>query len=234
MGRIKKIIGRDLVIDKTLSIIEARGYRCFSTRSLAAELGISVMTLYNYFRNREAIICAALNEGRQRFMRETAAAIAARDGGDLGLSIYRFLSEELLAFAIAKPQLFVFLFGDIDPDFIAGPDSAAGRQGLLYDLQAARIADPLRAEGFRRAAFLYQVLVHRLILVATRGSLGMGPGECRSLAAEAFALLLEPYAQDLRGSPSLADLLGGQDLESRIAALVSVNDGGAAAPDPRP
>ena len=55
VGRGKKIVDIELVVDEAVALIEEGGVEAFSTRRLASRLGISAMTLYNYYENRGAI-----------------------------------------------------------------------------------------------------------------------------------------------------------------------------------
>ena len=65
MGRGKKIVDIDLVVQEAIALIEEGGVEEFSTRRLAARLGISAMTLYNYYENRGAILRGALLKGQK-------------------------------------------------------------------------------------------------------------------------------------------------------------------------
>lgn len=219
MGRVKKIIERGLVIDKVLELITETGYEGFSTRGLAKRLGVSVMTLYNYFDNRDAIVRAAIVAGRARFIRDIATDIGGRGEGTGGLDVYRQLMESLLAYALAKPRLYAFLFGVAVPLLERGEAESNGYHELLSSLLVVHIGDRARAESFDRAAFLYQLIMHRLIIALLEGSMGITPERCRLLAAEAFHLLLEPYAADLRGAPSFKELVSSEMVASRIALL---------------
>ncbi len=49
---------KDVIARTAMTMIDRDGFQAFSMRSLAAELGIAVMTLYVYFPNREEILAA--------------------------------------------------------------------------------------------------------------------------------------------------------------------------------
>ena len=143
MGRGKKIVDIDFVAEEAVALIEEGGVEEFSTRRLASRLGISAMTLYNYYENRGAIIKEALGKGLGMLWEGLAAEVGAwRDKGGSPLGAYRVLADHLLAFAQARPRLCRFILTE-----------GAGGDWPAQDGRIEEICDPTgdaSAEGRER------------------------------------------------------------------------------------
>ena len=140
-------------------------------------------------------------------------SIAARDGHKLGLEIYVDISDRILDFALSRPNLFFFLLNE-DPEFYRSVEE--GRGGFICELFVSRLLDPAKAADFRRAAFFFDLLMHRLIVASARGTHRMCAEECRALSREAYRLLLKPYEEAFWQDPPLAEDLLKIDLTAHI------------------
>lgn len=174
MGRGKKIVDIELVVDEAIILIDEGGIEEFSTRRLASRLGISAMTLYNYYENRRAILRAALDRGLRLLwsgLPEEVAAFRAGGGGALGA--YRVLADHLLAFALARPRLCRFVLTE-------GASEGWNDRGGLIE----RICGPGDPDGepssdlLRRDIYLFELLIFALALKV------IGGGESRERFAE--------------------------------------------------
>lgn len=188
MGRGKKIVDIELVIDEAVALIEEGGVEEFSTRRLASRLGISAMTLYNYYENRGAIIKGALNRGLGLLWSGLPGEVTAwRAAGGNPIGAYRVLADHLLAFAVSRPMLCRFVLtegaaGDWNArdgqiEMICGPASYGGEE---------------RPEPVRRDIYLYELLIFALALKVIGG--GETPQRFRELADEGFERLLGRHA----------------------------------------
>jgi AcrR family transcriptional regulator len=52
-------LSADLIVDRALNLLDAKGPSAFSMRALAEDLGVGTMALYTYFRGKEEIFRAA-------------------------------------------------------------------------------------------------------------------------------------------------------------------------------
>ncbi len=59
--------------EASIQVLLSVGYRSFTTTRVAERAGVSVGTLYQYFPNRQALICAVL----ERYLAEMSASIQA-------------------------------------------------------------------------------------------------------------------------------------------------------------
>jgi AcrR family transcriptional regulator len=188
VGRGKKIVDIELVVEKAIELIEDGGVQEFSTRRLAARLGISAMTLYNYYENRGAILQGALLRGIRLLwggLEEEVAALRAKGGSSLGA--YKVLSDHLLAFALARPKLCGFIITEG-----ASIDWSADDSQVERILAAAFDSSwPQRSEKLRRDVYIYEMLAFAMALKVISG--GETAERYRTLLAEGYELLIERH-----------------------------------------
>lgn len=172
MGRGKKIVDIDLVIEEAIALIEEGGVEEFSTRRLAARLGISAMTLYNYYENRNAILKGALSKGLTLMWSGLDAEVEAwRSGGGSSIGSYRILAEHLLAFAQTRPSLCRFVLTE-----------SAGNSWSAFGSQLEKICGiGSSGDELSRDVYLFELLTFALALKVISG------GE----SAEGFKTLVE-------------------------------------------
>lgn len=187
MGRGKKIVDIELVVDEAVALIEEGGVEEFSTRRLASRLGISAMTLYNYYENRGAIIKGAVNRGLDLLwsgLSEEVDAWREKGGGTVGA--YRVFADHLLSFAIARPRLCRFILAE------GAAGGWNGREGWMEKIFGPKGADePERSEPLDRDIYLFELLVSALALKVVGG--GETPQRFRELATEGYERLLGRY-----------------------------------------
>ncbi len=70
----------DAILDATLQLLEADGPDRLTTNRIAARAGVSIGTLYQYFRDKKAIL-AALAERKAAGVRDGIAELIIRDPG---------------------------------------------------------------------------------------------------------------------------------------------------------
>jgi AcrR family transcriptional regulator len=185
VGRGKKIVDIELVVREAIALIEEGGVEEFSTRRLASRLGISAMTLYNYYENRGAILKGVLRTGLGLLWMGLDEEVAAwRGGGGSPLGAYRVLADHLLAFAQARPSLCRFILTES-----AGVDWSA-IDGRIEQIcaEGADWAGVPRTERLRRDVYLFELLAFALTLKVIGG--GESPERYRELTAEGYELLL--------------------------------------------
>src|SRR5688572_10390172 len=84
-----------------------QGYPGVTLRALAAELGVSAMTPYRYFRGKEDIFAAVRASAYRRFADSQERAYAAEDDPEMRL---RALARDYIAFAAAEPHAYRIMF----------------------------------------------------------------------------------------------------------------------------
>jgi AcrR family transcriptional regulator len=185
VGRGKKIVDIELVVQEAIALIEEGGVEEFSTRRLASRLGISAMTLYNYYENRGAILKGALRTGLVLLWKgldEEVASRRAQGGGPL--CAYRVLADHLLAFAQARPSLCRFIL----TESAAIDWSAIDSRIEQICAEGADWAGIRRSDRLRRDIYLFELLAFALALKVIGG--GESPDRYRELTSEGYELLL--------------------------------------------
>ena len=97
-------------------MFDARGPEGFTMRELAAELGVSAMTPYRYFKDKEDILAAVRARAFNRFAEalENALRIEPENEG----AVYR----AYVAFAFGEPAAYKLMFDLTQPDESLYPD----------------------------------------------------------------------------------------------------------------
>ncbi len=196
MGRSKKIVDKTVVLDAAFGLIEAEGLEGFSTRRLAALLGLSSMTLYNYFDNREAILRAVALRGLADFFANYSARRAASEEARRHpLGAFLALAEEFLRFGRERPRLYLFLFDSSLADLRHDPEVARYFTYVL-DECIARLKDERAASALREDVYLFLVLANALVINAIHGRADFDESVFRRLAERAYERLLAAHEGD--------------------------------------
>jgi AcrR family transcriptional regulator len=184
VGRGKKIVDIELVVDEAVALIEEGGVEEFSTRRLASRLGISAMTLYNYYENRGAIVRGALRRGFALLWEGLADEVESwRKGGGSPLGAYHVLADHLLAFAVARPRLCRFVLTE------GASEDWNARDAYIERICGAGQGD--QPEGLRRDIYLFELLIFSLALKVIWA--GESIERFRELAGEGYERLIADH-----------------------------------------
>lgn len=160
----------DLCAAATRRFAEA-GYAGVTLRGLARELGVSPMTPYRYFRDKDEIFAAVRAAGFARFAACQEAAFASTADPAERL---RALGRAYAAFARAEPDAYRIMFEMNRPADCEHPDLARGQLRAwqpLHDATAAAIeAGLLRGEADATALLLWAGL-HGVVSLELAGTL---------------------------------------------------------------
>jgi AcrR family transcriptional regulator len=198
MGRDKKILDPSIVIMETLRLIEAKGLAAFSTRNLAASLGVSAMTLYNYFENRGAILREAMLRGFDSIWEgipESMERSIASTGSPL--SIFRVIAERLIWTAVHRPKLYQFLF-ESKLERFRGDDRILERFWAAFKLVEPYVIDAGAIGDMHRDVYLFEVLANGLATNLQDGEEDITEERYRELVEVAYQRFIAPHEDDLR------------------------------------
>ncbi len=200
MGRGKKIVDTSVVVEAAVALIETSGFDEFSTRRLAAELRISAMTLYNYYDNRDAILKETVLRGFQIFWEGLPEKIdRCYDACANPLRVYSVLAEHLIEFALARPNLYRFLFW-ADLGALMRDETILLRYREAFTGVIDRIEDKAAIKEIGDDVYLFEVLINALAMNVLAGRSGMSPERYRVLAAEGYDRLLGRHEAAMRGA----------------------------------
>ncbi len=103
---------RDRLIEAAERLFVENGPGAVSMRQLAAELGVSPMTPYRYFKDKDDILAAARASGFERF---ADALEAAYDAGDNPVQRAWDVGEAYVKFAFEHPAAYRLMFDLAQP-----------------------------------------------------------------------------------------------------------------------
>ena len=194
MAREKAFLDTKIIIDKTICLIENEGFEHFTTRKLSIALGTSVMTLYNYFENREAILREAILAAFELLWEGLPEQLEPYFEGEKGSPLRAFLAigDHLRDFAKKRPQLYVFLFrANVAP--LQRDARIIDRYNYTFRHVLPFITDPAKVNELHRRIFLFEILANNLVLNTLQGRGNLDEKITDELIAEAYDGLLSPY-----------------------------------------
>jgi AcrR family transcriptional regulator len=128
---------RERLCDAAAQIFIERGRDGFNMRELAARLGVSAMTPYRYFKDKDDILAAVRARAFQNFANVLEAALA-RPGEPAGRGAA--VTSAYMRYAVEKPQCYRLMFDLSQPGEDAFPDlAAAGRRARATMTAQARL-----------------------------------------------------------------------------------------------
>ena len=104
---------REKLCDAAAKIFMKKGEQGFTLRELAAALGVSPMTPYRYFRDKDEILAAVRARAFQRFAQTLEAGYAK---GTDALSRAAGAGEAYIRFALEDPGTYKLMFDMNQPD----------------------------------------------------------------------------------------------------------------------
>ena len=180
---------RDRLCDSATVLIARRGAEGFTLREVAAELGVSPMTPYRYFKDKDDILAAV----RARAFRKFSEALeeAVRQPGDAP-SRARAAGEAYIRFALENPTAYKLMF-DLSQNDKDYPELAEA--GARASLTLTRHVHPLVDQGLLEGdpnliAHIFWATLHGAVMLRFAGKLGC---DFRMLIDEAFRALVEGF-----------------------------------------
>ena len=170
---------RERLCEAAERLFAEHGPDAVTMRQLAAELGVSPMTPYRYFKDKEDILAAVRTNGFNRFA-ETLEKARAKAGGARARG--REVAEAYLAFAFEHPHTYKLMFDLNQPHEADYPELVeAGRRAR--QTMSAYVKD-LVAEGVvagdpEQIGVMFWAATHGCVVLELAGKLP--PGAAREL-----------------------------------------------------
>jgi AcrR family transcriptional regulator len=165
---------RARAVDVAMGLFAEEGYRAVSLRSLAKALGVSAMTPYRYFENKEELFSMVRAEAFRRFANAQRDAVNGVEDPEDAL---RLLGKAYVSFALDEPDAYHIMFEPLQsPAGTYAALEAEQARAFSYLHGAVRaLADALGLEGdpLHRAHVLW-AQVHGLVSLHLAGKLVMG------------------------------------------------------------
>jgi AcrR family transcriptional regulator len=140
-------------------------------RQLASELGVSPMTPYRYFKDKEAILAAVRANGFNRF---AAALEAAYERGTDAIDRSRLVGDAYVDFALGEPAAYKLMFDLMQPHEGDYPELMAAEARALAT-QTRHVQGMIDA-GFltgdvRMLAHMFWSILHGTLVLQLAGKL---------------------------------------------------------------
>src|SRR6202012_2811190 len=104
---------RERLCEAATKLFDARGREGFTMRELASELGVSAMTPYRYFKDKDDILAAVRARAFNRFATALEAAYqGAASAPEKSAAVY----QAYLGFAFGEPAAYRLMFDLSQPD----------------------------------------------------------------------------------------------------------------------
>lgn len=95
------------ILDEARRVLVEQGYTDLSMRKIAAAIGVTPTSIYLYFKNKDALLHALIDEGMSRLHGELAGALAGVLEPSERLHV---LCRAYLQFGLAQPEFYEVMF----------------------------------------------------------------------------------------------------------------------------
>lgn len=176
---------RDRVCDVGERLFADHGPEAVTIRQLATEMGVSAMTPYRYFKDKDAILAAVRARAFDRF----AQAMEAADGADPGK--FEYPGQVYVDWALAHPQAYRLMFDVNQPTFTQHPELLKAMERARATMSSGMRDHPaLAGKNIELIAHVFWASMHGPIMLELAGMLHP-PLDARTLASTALPRLIE-------------------------------------------
>jgi AcrR family transcriptional regulator len=162
---------RERLCEAAERLFAERGPEAVTMRQLATELGVSPMTPYRYFADKDDILAAVRAQGYDRFAQALEAA-AAQTSDPVERS--RLMGQSYLDFALAHPHTYKLMFDLNQPDEQRFPElvAASARARETMRANARGMLDAGLIEGdLDTVAHAFWAAIHGVVVLQLAGKL---------------------------------------------------------------
>lgn len=166
---------RERLCDAAEKLFAEKGPDAVTMRQLASELGVSPMTPYRYFTDKEDILAAVRTNGFNRFAESLESALANTQGSAKAKS--SAVGEAYLDFAFAHPQTYKLMFDLNQPHEKDYPDlvAAASRANAMRSAYIKGLVEAGVMEGDpEEIGRMYWAATHGAVTLELAGKLPKG------------------------------------------------------------
>ena len=174
-------------------ILTAEGAPAVSMRRVAQAIGVTPMTIYRHYANREALL-DQVAEDCFAAMAQTWAT-AAGDAGDVEARLHAAL-DDYLDFALEQPRLYQFLFGEHRDNARMYPADFRARRSPTLNVVAELLGEGMRSGLFRdddvwEIAILFAAVTHGFVGLYHGGRIGLPEADFRALCHASAGRMLD-------------------------------------------
>jgi AcrR family transcriptional regulator len=163
---------REKLIDAAERLFAQKGLEAVTLRQLAAEIGVSPMTPYRYFADKNAILAAVRARAFTRHAEALEAAWEAAERDPIAAS--NGVAEAYIDFAFSHPEAYKLMFDISQPDEADYPELVAAgdrsRRTMTRHLEALAAAGVFHGD-VGLVGHMYWAGMHGAIMLAFSGKL---------------------------------------------------------------
>ena len=190
---------RERLIDAAERLFAQKGLEAVTLRQLAAEIGVSPMTPYRYFADKDDILAAVRARAFTRHAEALEAAWEATKHDPIAAS--NAVGEAYVDFAFAHPEAYKLMFDISQPDEASYPELVAAgersRRTMTRHLEALAAAGQFDGDP-GLVGHMYWSALHGPIMLAFSGKLMPGYDARRIIEALLAALTRGVFGADQR------------------------------------
>ena len=184
---------REKLIAAATRIFAAKGREGFTMRELASELGVSAMTPYRYFKDKDEILAAVRAHAFDRFADALEGAFSVK--GDAGTRSHA-VGEAYIRFAFSEPASYRLMFDMTQPEETTYPDlarAATRARRTMTDHVRALVTEGYLEGDPVLIGHVFWAALHGAVVLELAGKLGE---ECNfeTISREAFRALSLGFA----------------------------------------
>jgi AcrR family transcriptional regulator len=187
---------RDRLCDAAAGLFASRGREGFTMRDLAGKLGVSPMTPYRYFKDKDAILAAIRARAFNKFA-EALEEACAKPGGAAERA--NAAGEAYIRFALDDPASYKLMF-DLTQDDADYPELAKAGERARHTL--TRHIHPLVEQGLLAGdpdiiGHVFWAMLHGALMLKFAGKLDRN---FRAVLDEAFRALIIGFRPQKSGN----------------------------------
>ncbi|MEJ1969392.1 MAG: TetR/AcrR family transcriptional regulator [Rhizomicrobium sp.] len=184
---------RERLCETATKMFDARGREGFTMRELASELGVSAMTPYRYFKDKDDILAAVRARAFNRWADSLEAAFAgAKSAPEKSAAVY----QAYIRFAFGEPAAYRLMFDLSQPDESQYPELvAAGERAraTMTDYVRELVKASILEGDPELIGRVFWASLHGAVVLKLAGKLGGDAYDFDRVSGEAFRLLFEGY-----------------------------------------
>lgn len=175
-------------------LFASRGREGFTMRILASELGVSAMTPYRYFRDKDEILAAVRARAFNRFADKLEEAIAIEGPA---AAKARAVGEAYAKFAFGEPESYRLMFDLSQPDEDSYPelvDATRRARATMTDYVRVLVKEGVLEGDPDLMGYVFWAALHGAVVLELAGKLDPRY-DFAKVSAEAFRALSESFAR---------------------------------------
>jgi len=183
---------RERLCEAATRLFDAKGREGFTMRELASELGVSAMTPYRYFRDKDDILAAVRARAFNRFAESLESAFrAAGSAPEKSAAVF----QAYVTFAFGEPAAYRLMFDLSQPDETDYPELVEANtraRKTMTGYVRALVADGILEGDADLIGHVFWASLHGAVVLKLAGKLGQDYDFDR-ISGESFRVLFEGY-----------------------------------------